>query len=219
MSLANYYRQALIILVVATSHNALGSDIPGYPDRIEAHDAREIALLPRYCRYTLTYRNNVPGGSNPAEIARWSRIIGPTFIHMHHYCNGLMDTNRAALLATSQRVRAFYLQTSIVEFDYVIERSPPGFVLLPEILTKKGENLLRLGGEGLGIEQLESAIKLKPDYWPPYAALSDHYKQIGDVGRARELLERGIQLAPNAKGLKSRLAELDRPTSKAGTKR
>lgn len=215
MSLASHYRQAFIILAFAMSPNALAGDIPGYPDRIEEHDAREIALLPRYCSYTQTYRDNVPGGSSQTEIARWSGVIGASFIHMHHYCNALMDTNRALLLATSQRVRVFYLQASIAEFDYVIERSPPDFVLLPEILTKKGENLLRLGREGLGVQQLERAIRLKSDYWPPYASLSDHYRKSGDVGKARELLERGLQVAPDAKGLRNRLAELNRSTGRS----
>src|SRR5206468_1439919 len=102
-------------------------------------------------------------------------LMGPGFHAMHHYCNGLIDTNRAMLLATSARVRTFYLGASITEFDYVIRNSPPDFIMLPEILTKKGENLLRLGNIALGIPTLEQAMQAKPDYWPPYAAMSDHY--------------------------------------------
>ena len=66
-----------------------------------------------------------------------------------------------------------------------------------------------MGKGPLGILELQRGIDLKPDYWPPYAYLSDYYKKIGDVVSAREWLEKGLSVTPDAKGLKSRLAELD----------
>ena len=47
--------------------------------------AREMALLPSYCKYTQIYRDNLPGGTDPSQIAHWTAIMGPTFNHMHHY--------------------------------------------------------------------------------------------------------------------------------------
>jgi len=183
--------------------------IPGYSDDVTESDAREVALLPSYCMYTQIFRNRVPGGDNPAEIARWYQTLGPTFNSLHHYCWGLMKTNRALLLAPSQQVRSFYLKSAIGEFDYVIQRATPDFVLLPEILTKKGEDLFRLKEDGLAVMELNRAISLKPDYWPPYAALSDHYKEVGNPEKARELLDKALSFAPDAKGLKSRQSELN----------
>jgi Tfp pilus assembly protein PilF len=81
--------------------------------------------------------------------------------------------------------------------------------LLPEILTRKGENLLRLGQAATALRELEQAAELKPDYWAPYAYMSDYYKETGDLKKARELLETGLSHAPDAKGLKRRLEELD----------
>lgn len=183
--------------------------IPGYPNSVEAYDSREVAMLPGYCMYTQLFRKHVPGGNNPAEITRWSTLLGPTFSALHHYCWGLMKTNRALFLARSKQVRTFYLESSIREFDYVLQRAPNDFILLPEILNKKGENLIRLGNGPAGMMELERAIALKPDYWPPYAALSDYYKDSGDTAKARELLEKALSLEPDAKTLQRRLAALN----------
>jgi tetratricopeptide (TPR) repeat protein len=184
------------------------ADIPGYPSNIEAYDSREVAMLPRYCIYTQLFRERVPGGNNPAEIKRWHALMGETFDALHHYCWGLMKTNRATILARSEQDRHHYLTDSIREFDYVIERAPPDFVLLPEILTKRGETLVRLGRTTQGIADLQRAIELKPDYWPPYGSLSDYYKTVGEIAKARELLETAISFAPDSRSLKRRLAEL-----------
>lgn len=189
---------------------APGTIIPGYDDNVNyTFDPREVALLPHYCRYTKVFRDMVPGGKNKAEIDRWYAVMGPSFNHVHHYCWGLMKTNRALLLARDTKTKRFYLKSSIDEFDYVLRNASPDFVLRPEILTKKGENLIGLGQGVQGVTQLESAIELKRDYWPPYADLSDYYESIGNVAKARELLEAALTFAPDAKPLTRRIAELD----------
>jgi hypothetical protein len=198
-----------VMSALASPFAMASSDIPGYPERIHAYDSREVAMLPEYCMYTQLFRDRVPGGKNPGEIARWKASFGDTFNAMHHYCWGLMMTNRALYLARSKGTREHYLAASINEFDYVLERAPIEFPLLPEILTKKGENLLKLDRGTQGIQALETAINVKTDYWPPYAALSDYYKFAGDAGRARDWLEKGLSVAPAAKPLKERLLRLE----------
>jgi len=200
---------ALGVILAAGVSTYAQNITPGYPANITAFDHREVATLPRYCAYTQIFRDRVPGGNNPAEIQRWYSILGETFHAMHHYCLGLMKTNRGVILARDEQSRRFYLTDSIVEFDYVIDRAPPDYVLLPEILMKKGENLIRLGQGAKGNLQLLRAIELKPDYWPPYAVLSDYYKSAGDLKNAREVLEKGLSASPEAKALKERLANLD----------
>ena len=189
------------------------AEIPGYPGNVMDCDPREVAMLPNYCIYT-ELRIRVPAGNNPAEIKRWQTIMGPIFGAMHHYCWGLMKTNRANILARTQQDRRFYLNDAIGEFNFVIQRAPPDFVLLPEILTKKGENLLRLGKAAQAMVELERAIELKPNYWPPYIAMSDHYKATGQIAKARETLETALSHSPDSKSLKSRLAELETTTRK-----
>jgi tetratricopeptide (TPR) repeat protein len=193
-----------LLLVVCNSY---ANNIPGYPDSVEALDPRDVAILPRYCKSTQLFRDEFH--PNQSEIAHWYEVMGPAFHAMHHYCWALMETNRAMLLARSKRVRDFYLDSAVGNIDYVIRNSPPDFVMLPEILTKKGENLLRLDRTALGIAALQQAIRLKADYWPPYAALSFHFQKTGNIAQAREWLEKGLAAAPNTRALEKRLKELE----------
>jgi tetratricopeptide (TPR) repeat protein len=203
-----------LCLYLTVGISICAADIPGYPESVEGYDSREIYLLPRYCVYTLTFRRKLPRADTASEVERLTKELGPTFGHLHHYCWGLMKTNRANLLARTEQDRLYYLRDSLGEFDYVIDRSPLDFRLLPEILTKKGDTLIRLDRAGEGMLEFQRAIKIKPDYWQAYAAMSDHYKETGQIAKAREWLEKGLSAAPNAKTLKERLAELDAAQSK-----
>jgi tetratricopeptide (TPR) repeat protein len=174
-------------------------------------------MLPLYCRYTQDFINRFSGTDRNTEQERWKASLGPTFIHMHHYCYGLMAVNRAAFLAQDAIESRFNLNNSVSEFDYVIERAPLDFPMLPEILTKKGESLLKLNRDGEAMLQFERAIKIKPGYEPAYAAASDYYRDTRQLAKAREWLQKGLSAAPNAKTLKKRLAELRGPSEKEKT--
>ena len=208
-----------LLMLVSVPRMLPAQDIPGYPS-IEAYDPREMALLPQYCKYTFYFREKVPGGNDTSAMEGWIGVLGPTFHHIHHYCFGLMKTNRAVLLARSEQVRAGYLTDSLHEFDYVLERAAPDFVLLPEILTKKGENLVRMNKGPLATIEFERAVEIKPDYWLAYAQLSDYYKGVGMKQEARDALNRGLATAPGTPALTRRLAELgpSKESSAATTK-
>ena len=200
-----------LVAFLAAETPAYGQlDIPGYPNDVTGYDPREIAMLPRYCIFTPTFvQAGVPGSNDVQALNHWKSVMGETYKGMHHYCWALMKTNRANVLATNRQTRQAWLEVSIGDFDYVITIAPRDFVLLPEILTKKGENLIALGRAPQGIGEMLRAIELKPDYWPPYAHISDYYKAIGDRQKAREFLEKGLSLSPDATALKRRLAELN----------
>ena len=182
--------------------------VPGYPENFMAFDSREIAMLPAFCKYTEYFRQKVPGGSNTEEVNRWRSIIGPSFIHIHHYCFALIKTNRALLLTRTAQYREFYLRDSLQEFQYVIDRVPEEFVLLPEILTKRGENLVRLSQGPTGVLDFERAAELNPAYWPAYAQMGDYYKSVGQIDKAKAAFESGLEHAPDTAALTRRLAEL-----------
>lgn len=188
---------------------SFGQGVAGYPDSVTAYDPREVRLLPPFCPYSQDFRANVPGGNSPSDIEKWRSVLGPTYEHIHHYCWGLMKMNRAVLLLRGNpQFRLSYLGESNREFDYVLGRAAPDFILLPEILTKKAENLVRMGQGPAAIVEFSRAIEKKPDYWPPYAYLSDYYKEVGEKAKAREILEQGLAQVPQADALKRRLAEL-----------
>ena len=204
-------RPATIALaaLLTTAGSASAQKIPGYPEDVNALDPREIALLPKYCAYTQRFRTIVPGGDNETAKTEWEAIFGAeTFHHMHHYCLGLMKTNRAVLLSRDPAVRRFYLSDSIIEFDYVLLRAPSDFVLLPEILTKKAQNLVLLGKGPAAVLEFLRAIETKKDYWPPYAYLSDYYVESGDRKKATDTLKEGLSHVPRATALQRRLDEI-----------
>lgn len=203
----------LVALLLAAGA-AAAQDIPGYPEHVTAYDPREVAMLPPFCPHTQLFRDRVPGGNDPDAIQRWQSVFGNMYLHMHHYCWGLMHMHRAKVLARDERVRRFNFASAIGEFDYVIERARPDFVLLPEILTKRGEALLGLGRAAQAMAEFERAIELKPDYWPPYAQIADHHNSQGDRERARAILQAGLNRSPDAKALRRRLIELDEPPAR-----
>jgi len=204
---------------VAAAGLSLALLTPLYAQDPHTYEPSLILKLPPYCKHTMFFTERVPGGNNPDEIRRWKTLMGPTFIHMHHYCYGLMATNRAIYLSTTRADRMHNLGVSIVEFDYVIQRAPPEFGLLPEILTNKGENLIMMdrGPEGVGV--LQNAIDIKPDYWRSYAVVSDYYKSVGAPAKAREWLEKGLSAAPGTRSLTRRLAELGGEQGKSNRKK
>ena len=104
-----------VVVAVASAFVAgvQAQEIPGYPASVDAYDYREIALLPSYCIYTQSFRDRVSGGNNKAAIDGWYARLGPGFHTMHHYCWGLMKTNRALLLSRDQQSRQFYLNDAI----------------------------------------------------------------------------------------------------------
>jgi len=183
--------------------------IPGYPSQVTEHDPREVGRLPVYCKYTQSFRNSVPGGNDQAQISYWYSTLGQPFHNLHHYCWGLMKLNRALFLARNDQARTFYFGSAISEFDYVLERSPEDFVLMPEMLTKKGQALIRLGRGPIAVPILEKAVELKPDYWPAYLQLSDFYRASGQISLAKDTLQKAVSQSPDVEVLKKRLAELD----------
>lgn len=217
-----YMLIGLSAMLVAVSTRTAAQGIPGYPDSILEFDAREVSRLPPYCIYTAHFRENIPGGMNKEDSQRWQTILGEVFQTLHHYCWALMYLHRAKFLATDARTRGWNYSSAIHDIDYVLSyvnsRGLRDFVLLPEILTKKGEALVGLGRGGRALGEFERAIELKPDYWPPYAHISDYYRSIGELTKARETLQSGLSRSPQASGLQRRLKELDEEIAKRGSR-
>jgi tetratricopeptide (TPR) repeat protein len=179
----------------------------------QSYEPSQVYLLPLYCKYTQVFRDHVAGGNNRAEIDRWTVTMGPSFNHMHHYCWGLMSVNRA-MFSSNRQDRIHELNHSLAEFDYVTQRVPLDFYLLPEILTKRGDSLVQLDRGGEAVIEYKEAVKLKQSYAPAYAAMSDFYKGTGQLAKARETLEQGLAAAPESTLLKRRMADLNVQKSK-----
>lgn len=163
--------------------------------------AEEVQMLPKYCQARMWH-------NTPEAEKYWTSVMGPTYQHIHHYCRGLVHTNRGTMLFRDPVERKRALNFSIPEFDYVLRHAPKDFVLLPELYTKRGGNLIRLGRTEEGMQDLRRAMELKSDYWPPYAVMSDYYRDAGNPAKAKEWLDKALSVAPNAKALQLRVSEL-----------
>lgn len=214
-----WLRTLIAVALGALAINAQAQRIPGYPPDVYDYDPRETALLPSYCRHTQAFREVMPGGDDQQAIRHWEQIMGAdNYLHMHHYCLGLMHLNRARILARDTQTRNYHFSRAIGEIDYVLRNARHDFFMRPEMLTRRGEALVGLKQGPRAVADFEAAIAAKPDYWPAYAQLSDFHRSLGDLGKAREVLEAGLKHAPDSKGLRRRLEELEQEMKKPSTK-
>lgn len=96
----------------------------------------EIGALPEYCQARFAGDEGV--------VKEWSRRIGvKQWLHIHHFCIGINQTNRATL-TQNKRLRAYLLQSASSQFGYVLSRWPPDFVLTNEAKDRRSEVELML---------------------------------------------------------------------------
>lgn len=164
----------------------------------------ELALLPPYCAGTQQVRTV---SKDPKPIAEYIAIYGQPYNHLHHYCWALNAENNA------WRIRDRFLRKSklgyaLGDIQYVLDRSGPDFVLLPEILNTQARILFSLKRDSEAAIALNKAISIKPDYAQAYERLSDYYVDTGNKAQAIAILERGIGNTEKATRLIKRLAKL-----------
>lgn len=159
----------------------------------------DFALLPAYCK-----ARSSSGNAPEAEIQKWKKLLGPGFIHVHHFCYGLHQLN----IINRGVPTASQFNTVLQEFNYTQKHAGKDFPLQPKISLEKGKILLQLDRSSEAISEFNTAIKLKPTYTAPYAALSDYFIKVGLKDNAKAILEEGLRHSPNSKKLKRRLAEL-----------
>lgn len=175
---------------------------------------QEKALLPPYCKFT---QGGYVGHENPQQptdgAKRWVNIFGrqgntANLWRMHHYCYALIHMMRGQRTGlTLMEFKEAWLGT-IEEIDYTLQFLPDDFVLMPEMLLNRGRALVRLKKAEAALENFRKATELKPDYWPPYLEMAEILTAAKDKSGAIEVLQKGLQNAPDAKALRLRLTQL-----------
>jgi tetratricopeptide (TPR) repeat protein len=173
----------------------------------------EIAMLPAYCPDTQTFGHGGQhwGGQSynwSPNAPKWVDLMGQGFWAMHHYCWALIRLRRAERPGTLPVIQKGHRQAALGDLKFVIENSPPDFVMLPEVYTKVGEVQLLLGNYADADLAFTKARSLKPDYWPAYFQWAQYLRQRGQKAKARDLVQEGLLHAPNAKPLKELLSTL-----------
>lgn len=159
--------------------------------------AGEVARLPEYCANAQSFaRQGLPDA--PSAIQRhWLGLMGTTFWHMHHYCWALVSANRSEESGLSPNQRVHLLNNAIGDANYVVERAPPDFPLLPEILYRVGQYHLKAGRPVESLSHFNKSRTIKPDYWPPYIELAKLSAALGKQQDATAVLEEGLKLMPD----------------------
>ncbi len=165
----------------------------------------EMALLPKYCPHAGLYH---PIYGTPEGHAYWMQRLGDDFRHIHHYCWALVALQRAGRAQVSARQRQHWLASAENDITYVLRNSSQKLVLIPELLLRRGQVRVRLNKYNEASEDFQRAIKVRPDYWPPYVELAEILKTRKDMAGARRVLEEGLKHSPDSRGLQRALEHL-----------
>ena len=175
----------------------------------------EYQLLPAYCH---SQGNVEPKFHNrDASEAKWSARLGQDFLHIHHYCWGMVSIARSYRAGLPAGKRAFYLGRAIDDISFSLNRASPDLVLLPEMYTRIGEAFLGIRDDKNAEAAFRKAMEANPAYWPPYVWWSQRLLTQGKTREALVLAEEGRKNAPGSKAL-DKLIEDIRGAGKAEKK-
>lgn len=160
----------------------------------------EFAMLPPYCAVKMRTHD-------PAASQSWDAQLGhENWIHMHHYCDALVEVNRAQHSNAYERKRA--LDNATGQFDYVLKNTRPDFFMRPDFHYRKGLSLQLKNAEGAAIAEFRRAVEIKADFAPALIELVKFYKKTGKKDMALSALKQGLEKSPTNKSLRSRFQEL-----------
>lgn len=185
----------LLVMFVLTAYS--GSTFANY-----AISKDEMKLLPPYCKARFEM------SEQPQIAERWKSILGPDFINVHHYCQGLNFIKRA-YSSFDANSRRYNLQNAINNFNYMFNHLiNKKFVLLPEIYLNLGKAYLLDGNSKNAILNFSRSIATKKNYTPAYAAMSDLYRNMGNKKQALIYIEKGLAISPRSRILRRRLNDI-----------
>ncbi len=137
----------------------------------------EWTTWPSYCqaRYIETtvgasseYRKKIP---LVVRLTKWREIFGDSFIHIHHYCAGIIWIARSR--SEDARTRDQSLHAAIAEITYTYDRVPPESPIYSEVSAYLAQAFFGLGDTEKALEILKIAISRKPDKTPAYIMMAE----------------------------------------------
>jgi tetratricopeptide (TPR) repeat protein len=175
------------------------------PDNITA---AEMALIPAYCKDANTFGYGGTPDTMSPNAPKWVAMMGKGFWAVHHYCWAQINLMRVQGPSVPQMIKQGTREAALGDLGYVIEHSPPDFILLPEIYTKMGQVQLELKRPSAANTSFAKARSLKPDYWPAYFHWAWYLQSVGQKANAKQLVEEGLSYAPDSKSLQKLLTDL-----------
>lgn len=156
----------------------------------------EWASWPDYCkaRYVTT---NVGTGSKfsrtftmaQSEVQR-RRIGDASFLHVHHYCAGIVWLSRAKVESDPVHHK-FYLELANTEVSYTYERIPESSPIYPVVSVNMARAKLEVGQRDEAIAAVEHAAEVQPQDPRPYVGMAVIYRDLKRLDLARDALLKG----------------------------
>jgi tetratricopeptide (TPR) repeat protein len=160
----------------------------------------EFNAWPHYCRAryvttTIGQTSVFAQRMDRTSQATAEGTIGPqTFLHIHHYCAGLVHLARARLEPDPQR-RRFQLDEARSEILYSMRNDPGNGPLQSTMVVNLAVVERERGDLAAARQLLESAIRQSPADPKPYLGLAIILRGDKKVAEARTILEQGLAAA------------------------
>ena len=161
----------------------------------------ELALLPPFCYDTMGMRYGSKDSNRSPRASQWESLMGQSFWAMHHYCWAKINQRRILAPGTDPKYRIGLLGGVVGDLGFVINNSPPDFIMLPEIYSALGEVELLRKNPAAANGHFNTARKLKPSYPLPYQLWSEYLLTIGKKDEAKALLKTGLEYNSTAVNL------------------
>jgi len=156
--------------------------------------------LPEFCIYTQ--------GWDDTDLNKYKKALkkyGFGWSHMHHYCVGLIDIQRAFSIIGNTKKRNFEFRQAISQFQYVLKNTDMKFSLRPMVLAKQAYVFFLLNEFNKAFNNYRIAAGLKRNYIPAYIGMADCYLKLGDKTGAVSILKIGLKYIPKSKILKKKI--------------
>lgn len=185
-------RLALSVIIFLLTNNAMAI-LPSAPQ------PDEIPMLPAYCKAKLS--------TDPLDDKAYSGMIGPDWLHIHHYCFALNFTNRF-YKTSNPNEKKHYLGSALNNHDYVLTHATPDFWMRPEIHAEKAKQLKAVKRYAEAIGELKKALHIKPDFVIAYVVLADVYLDLNKKTDAVAAVVEGLKHGPENRPLQRRYKTL-----------
>lgn len=161
----------------------------------------EFRSLPPFCWAKM----KTPSGGS--EYKSWESVLGPDFIHVHHYCAGVNFASRCRKF-TDKINKDYACGGAVKNFEYMINHAKPDFSLMSDVYYQKGVVLAFLNKDALALMDLEKSIEVNPKNTAAYLSVADLYVKIRQDAKALSKVSEGLRYVPESKGLRKKYIKL-----------
>jgi tetratricopeptide (TPR) repeat protein len=151
----------------------------------------EFKNLPPFCEARM---------KRTGQFGHWQSVLGPDFIHTHHYCGGLGMIHRYYRLRTPQDKTAA-LNEANGDLTYMVQHASPTYSLMPDVYLNRGLVFSLLNQPGAALTDLKKARELNPKLVKAYTLSADIHTKLKQKSEALAAVTEGLRHVPDSKAL------------------